>query len=43
LGQYLRTNEEIGYVILDVDMQLSKAAFELLKDVSGTIKTRMVY
>jgi D-3-phosphoglycerate dehydrogenase / 2-oxoglutarate reductase len=43
LGQYLRTNEEIGYVILDVDMQLSKEAFELLKEVKGTIKTRIVY
>lgn len=43
LGQYLRTNEEIGYVILDVDMRLSKEAFALLKEVKGTIKTRMVY
>lgn len=43
LGQYLRTNEEIGYVILDVDMQLSKEAFALLKEVKGTIKARMVY
>lgn len=43
LGQYLRTNEEIGYVILDVDMRLSKEAFDLLKEVKGTIKTRMVY
>lgn len=43
LGQYLRTNEEIGYVILDVDMRLSKEAFALLKGVKGTIKTRMVY
>ena len=43
LGQYLRTNEEIGYVILDVDMRLSKEAFALLKGVKGTIKTRVVY
>ncbi len=43
LGQYLKTNDEIGYVILDVDTKLSKEAFEILKDVSGTIKTRMIY
>ena len=43
LGQYLKTNDEIGYVILDVDTELSKEAFEILKKVRGTIKTRMVY
>ncbi|GIU81245.1 MAG: phosphoglycerate dehydrogenase [Acidobacteria bacterium] len=43
LGQYLKTNEEIGYVILDVDTSISKEAFELLKKVKGTIKTRIVY
>jgi D-3-phosphoglycerate dehydrogenase len=43
LGQYLKTNEEIGYVILDVDRQLSGEAFEILKAVKGTIKTRVLY
>ncbi len=43
LGQYLKTNDAIGYVILDVESKLSKAAFELLKDVPGTVKSRMVY
>jgi D-3-phosphoglycerate dehydrogenase / 2-oxoglutarate reductase len=43
LGQFLKTTDEIGYVILDVDTKLSKEAFDILKDVSGTIKTRMVY
>jgi D-3-phosphoglycerate dehydrogenase len=43
LGQYLKTNDEIGYVILDVDTKLSHKAFEILRDVKGTIKTRMVY
>lgn len=43
LGQYLRTNDEIGYVILDIDTKLSREAFEILKEVKGTIKTRMVY
>lgn len=43
LAQYLKTNDDIGYVILDVDTDLSKDAFEILKNVHGTIKTRMVY
>jgi D-3-phosphoglycerate dehydrogenase len=43
LGQYLKTNETIGYVILDVDSKISKEAFELLKDIDGTVKARMVY
>lgn len=42
-AQYLKTNDEIGYVILDVESKLSKEAFELLKTVQGTVKTRMVY
>ena len=32
-GQYLKTNEDIGYVILDVDSKISKEAFEILKGV----------
>ena len=43
LGQYLKTNDSIGYVILDVDTELSKEALEILREVKGTIKTRMVY
>ena len=43
LGQYLKTNEQIGYVVLDVDKALSKKAVQLLKEVKETIKVRMVY
>ncbi|MFT3747319.1 MAG: phosphoglycerate dehydrogenase [Agriterribacter sp.] len=43
LGQYLKTNDEIGYVVLDVDKHLSKEAMELLKDIKETIKVRMLY
>ena len=43
LGQYLKTNEEIGYVVLDVDKKLSSTAFQLLKDVKETIKVRLLY
>ena len=43
VGQYLKTNEAIGYVILDVDSKISKEAFEILKGVKGTLKARLVY
>ncbi len=43
LGQYLKTNESIGYVVVDVDKQLSRHAAQLLKDVPHTIKVRLLY
>jgi D-3-phosphoglycerate dehydrogenase len=43
LGQYLKTNEQIGYVVLDVDRRISSHAFHLLKEVRQTIKVRMLY
>lgn len=43
LGQYLKTSDEIGYVILDVDTDASREALETVKEARGTIKTRVVY
>ena len=43
LAQYLKTNDDIGYVVLDVDKKLSAQALELLKEVKHTIKARLVY
>jgi D-3-phosphoglycerate dehydrogenase len=43
LGQYLKTNDEIGYVVLDLDKKLSKNASDLLKLVKGTVKVRVLY
>lgn len=43
VGQYLKTNDEIGYVVLDVDSKLSKKALELLKEVKETIRVRLLY
>jgi D-3-phosphoglycerate dehydrogenase len=41
--EYLKTNDTIGYVVLDVDKGLSKNAMELLKKVKATIKVRILY
>ena len=43
LAQYLKTNDEIGYVVLDVDKQISARALQLLRDVKDTIRVRLVY
>jgi D-3-phosphoglycerate dehydrogenase len=43
LAQYLKTNEDIGYVVLDVDKNISSHALQLLKQVKETIKVRMLY
>lgn len=43
VGQYLKTNESIGYVVVDVDKQLSNRATQLLKEVPNTIKVRLLY
>jgi D-3-phosphoglycerate dehydrogenase len=43
LAQYLKTNDEIGYVVLDIDTKLSKSAVELLRKVKGAIKVRLLY
>lgn len=43
LGQYLKTNDQIGYVVVDVDKKLSTQAKQLLDEVAQTIKVRMLY
>jgi len=43
LGQYLKTNEQIGYVVLDINKQYDDRLFDGLNSVNHTIKTRMLY
>jgi len=43
LAQYLKTNDSVGYVVVDVDTQLSSTAYEILNQVKGTIKVRLLY
>ncbi|MGA9658829.1 MAG: phosphoglycerate dehydrogenase [Asticcacaulis sp.] len=40
LAQHLKTNEALGYVIVDVDRGYPKEALEELKAVNGTLKFR---
>lgn len=43
LGQYLKTNESVGYVILDIDQKYPKDLVEQMKNIKGTIKFRRLY
>jgi D-3-phosphoglycerate dehydrogenase len=43
LAQYLKTNETIGYVVLDVDANADVEMMEDLKKVKQTIKARILY
>ena len=42
-GQYLRTQEDIGYVVMDVDKAYGELALEKLKSVKGTIRCRVLF
>ncbi|WP_341676729.1 phosphoglycerate dehydrogenase [Niveibacterium sp. SC-1] len=42
-AQYLRTNEEVGYVVIDVDRAAGEVAQEELAAVPGTIRCRVLY
>ncbi len=43
LGQYLKTNEDIGYVITDVNKKHNERIIQMLKQIPGTIKFRVLY
>jgi D-3-phosphoglycerate dehydrogenase len=43
MGQYLKTNETIGYVITDIDKAYDKELIKSLKSIEHTIKFRVLY
>jgi D-3-phosphoglycerate dehydrogenase len=42
-AQYLRTNEHVGYVVIDVEASASALAYEGLCAIPGTIRCRILY
>ncbi len=42
-GQFLQTNERVGYVVIDVDAEYSDLALEKLQKVTGTIRSRVLF
>lgn len=43
VGQYLKTNEVIGYVITDIDKAYDKEVIKALRNIEHTIKFRVLY
>ncbi|MCC2547131.1 phosphoglycerate dehydrogenase [Hymenobacter sp. BT175] len=43
LGQYLKTNEHIGYVITDINREYDQEVIQALREVEHTIKFRVLY
>ncbi|MCS7017957.1 MAG: phosphoglycerate dehydrogenase [Cytophagales bacterium] len=43
VGQYLKTNEKVGYVITDIDKAYNKDVIKDLKAIDNTIKFRVLY
>ena len=43
VGQYLKTNETIGYVITDINTDYDSQVIQNLKKIKGTIRFRVLY
>ncbi len=42
-GQSLMTKGDIGYLIMDVDASASQEALDMLHEVEGTIRVRVLF
>jgi D-3-phosphoglycerate dehydrogenase len=42
-AQYLQTNENTGYVVIDIDADYSEVALQKLNEIEGTIRCRVLF
>ncbi|ROR98865.1 D-3-phosphoglycerate dehydrogenase [Sinobacterium caligoides] len=42
-GQYLQTNEKVGYVVIDVDQECSELALKKISEIEGTVRCRVLF
>ncbi len=42
-SQYLQTNEQVGYAVIDIDVQYSEMALAKLNQVTSTIRCRVLF
>jgi D-3-phosphoglycerate dehydrogenase / 2-oxoglutarate reductase len=42
-GQYLQTNDKVGYVVIEVNADYSDIALKQLKEIAGTIRCRVLH
>jgi len=43
VGQYLKTNDQMGYVITDIEKTYSNALLQELKEIAHTVRFRVLY
>ena len=43
VGQYLKTLEDIGYVITDIDRNYSETLLDVIRDIPHTVRFRVLY
>ena len=43
VGQYLKTNESIGYVITEINNEYNKQVIQSLRKIHDTIRLRVLY
>lgn len=42
-AQYLRTQGDLGYVVMDIEPQQGRAIFDELRDMSETVRARVLW
>lgn len=42
-GQFLQTNDSVGYVVIDVDADVATSVYEKLQQVKGTMRCRILF
>ncbi|MGB0663278.1 MAG: phosphoglycerate dehydrogenase [Pontibacterium sp.] len=42
-GQYLQTNDKVGYVVIDINAESSDVAIEKIREIEGTIRVRRLF
>jgi D-3-phosphoglycerate dehydrogenase len=42
-AQYLQTNENVGYVVVDIDAEYSDVALQQLRNIEGTVRCRVLF
>ena len=42
-GQFLQTDQDIGYVVTDIDQRRGLELRSVLQEIPGTIRTRILY
>ncbi len=43
LGQYLQTNDKVGYVVIDIAAEYSDLALKQLREIDGTVRCRVLF